>query len=143
MDLAILLLLLVSAVIHASWNLLSKRSTDKQAFLWLTLVATLVLLLLPAIWLYGPIPAQGWLFIVLSGVLEAVYFLLLGGAYQRGDMSLVYPLARGSAPLFVLLIAYAFLNENVRFGGVMGIVLIVAGIYVLHIRSLSLSGLRA
>src|SRR5437868_5417946 len=141
MDLPILLLLLASAVIHASWNLLSKRSGDKQAFLWLTLVATLVLLLVPAIWLYGPIPAQGWLFIGLSGALEAVYFLLLGSAYQRGDMSLVYPLARGTAPLFVLLFAYRFLDERARWGGLVGIGLIVVGIYVLHIRTLGWRGL--
>src|SRR5262245_45463530 len=128
MELPILLLLLASAAIHASWNLLSKRSEDKQAFLWLTLVATLVLLLVPALWLNKPIPAEGWLFIILSGVLEAAYFLLLGSAYQRGDMSLVYPLARGSAPLFVLLFAFVFLSERVRWGGAVGIAFIVLGI---------------
>jgi drug/metabolite transporter (DMT)-like permease len=143
MDLSILLLLLLSAVVHASWNLLSKRRSDKQAFLWLTLVAQLALLLVPTVWVFGPIPAEGWLFVGLSGALEAIYFLLLGSAYQRGDMSLVYPLARGSAPLFVLLFAYAFLNEKVVFGGIAGILLIVAGVYVLHVRSVSLPGFYA
>ena len=143
MDLPILLLLLASAAVHASWNLLSKRSGVKQAFLWLALVATLALMLVPAALVYAPIPAQAWVFIGLSGTLEAAYFLSLGSAYQRGDMSLVYPLARGSAPLFVLLFAYAFLNERATTGGLLGIALIVAGIYVLHVRSLGWRGLYA
>ena len=107
-------------------------------------VAATLLILTPVIWLVSrPITAEGWLYIALSGILEAIYFLLLGSAYQRGDMSLVYPIARGSAPLFVILLAYLFLGERIFLGGIAGIVLIVVGIYVLHLKSLDAGGLAA
>src|SRR5205814_6487485 len=73
--------------------------------------------------------------------LEAVYFILLSRAYQQGDLSLVYPLARGSAPLFVTLFAFAFLGERAMAGGIAGILLVVLGIYVLHLKMLDLPGL--
>jgi uncharacterized membrane protein len=134
-------LLLLSGLLHASWNLLAKRSLDKQAFLWLASLVSLSVSLVPFLLASQPIPPEGWPFIVLSGVLEAVYFMLLGSAYQRGDLSLVYPLARGSAPLFVLLFAAIFLGEQVRWTGVVGIGLVVAGIYTLHLKVLDLRGL--
>src|SRR5438132_14298866 len=143
MELGAILLLLIAAVVHSGWNLLAKKSTDKQAFLWLGLIASVVIFGVPAWYLYSPIPAAGWLLILFSGSLEAVYFLLLSRAYQQGDLSLVYPLARGSAPLFVTLFAFAFLGERAVAGGTAGILLIVGGIYVLHLKSLDVRGLYA
>lgn len=116
---------------------------DKQVFLWLAVVATLVILFVPLWFIYAPIASAGWGYIAVSGTLEAVYFALLGSAYQRGDMSLVYPLARGSAPVFVILLALLFLGERVFLGGIAGIALIVTGIYVLHLKSLDRRGLAA
>ncbi|MDQ3929073.1 MAG: EamA family transporter [Chloroflexota bacterium] len=141
MNISILGLLLLSALIHASWNLLAKRSVDKQAFLWLASLASLVAFVIPVVLAVRPVPSEAWPLILLSGVLEAIYFMLLGSAYQRGDMSLVYPLARGSAPLFVLMFASLLLGERVRWTGLVGIVLVVAGIYTLHLRVLNLRGL--
>ena len=131
MELQAILLLALAALIHSTWNLLSKQSLDKQAFLWLALVTSIVLFAVPFFLLYTPIPSAGWFYIAISGGLEAVYYLLLGSAYQRGDLSLVYPLARGSAPLFATLFAALFLGELILPGGVVGIVLIVLGIYTL------------
>ena len=99
MQVPIVLLLTFAGLIHTTWNLLAKRSVDKQAFLWLALVAAMVLFAVPFVVLRTPIPLAGWLCIAASGALEAVYYLLLGGAYQAGDLSVVYPLSRGSAPL--------------------------------------------
>lgn len=138
-----ILLLALAAAIHAVWNLLSKQSLDKQVFLWLSLVGSLIMYVVPFAYLFTPVSPHGWALIVLSGLLEAIYFLLLGSAYQRGDLSLVYPLARGSAPLFVTLFALAFLGERISPMGAAGILLIVAGIYTLHLKSLSLRGLLA
>jgi drug/metabolite transporter (DMT)-like permease len=143
LNVSILGLLLLSALIHASWNLLAKRSLDKQAFLWLASLVSLAVFVVPFALAARPVPPEAWPLIFLSGVLEAVYFLLLGSAYQRGDMSLVYPLARGSAPLFVLMFASLFLGEQVRWTGMLGIVLVVAGIYTLHLKVLNLRGLLA
>lgn len=140
MELQALALLLLSALVHAVWNFLSKRSLDKQAFLWLALVVVSVLFW-PVLFFY-PLPSStGWIFIGVSGVLEAAYFLLLGGAYQQGDLSLVYPLVRGSAPLFVTFFAVTLLREKIFAGAALGILFIVIGIYVLHLTSLSWKGL--
>ena len=81
--------------------------------------------------------------VLLSAGLEALYFTLLGGAYQRGDLSLVYPLARGSALLFVTLFAFAFLGERPTPLGLAGIALIVIGVYTLHVKALTGPGLLA
>lgn len=143
MQVSLVLLLALAGLIHSIWNLLAKKSVDKQAFLWLALVAALVIFAVPFVLLRVPIPLAGWLCIAASGALEAAYYLLLGGAYQTGDLSEVYPLSRGSAPLFVLLFALAFLGERVTALGVAGILLTVAGIYVLHVRSLDRKGLLA
>src|SRR5437867_8795787 len=118
MDPQAILLLVFAGAIHATWNLLSKRSIDTQAFLYLSVVAGCLLFALPFLYLYAPFPPQGWACIGLSAVLEAAYFVLLGNAYQRGDLSLVYPLARGSAPLFATLLALSFLGERITAGGV-------------------------
>src|SRR5947207_13048803 len=104
MELGAILLLAVAALVHSGWNLFAKKSTDKQAFLWLALIASVVVFAVPAWYLYSPIPVEGWLLILFSGSLEAVYFILLSRAYQQGDLSLVYPLARVEAPLFVTLL---------------------------------------
>ena len=136
-------LLLLSAALHAVWNLLVKQGTDKQAFLWLALLVSVVALLIPFLFLFKPIPGAGWPLIILSAVLEAAYFILLGSAYSQGDLSLVYPLARGSAPLFVVIIASLFLGERVGWGGAVGIACVVAGIYTLHIKRPAIGGLLA
>jgi uncharacterized membrane protein len=136
-------LLALAAVIHGTWNLLSKRSVEKQVYLWLALVASLVIFLVPMIAVVQPLAPHGWVFIVLSGLLEAVYYLLLGSAYQRGDLSLVYPLARGSAPLFATLFAVVLLGERPTLIGLVGILVIVSGIYTLHLKSLTPRGLAA
>jgi drug/metabolite transporter (DMT)-like permease len=136
-------LLLLSAALHAVWNLLVKRSNDKQVFLWLALTISLLALLFPFIFFSKPFPAVGWLYIVPSALLEAFYFVLLGNAYSQGDLSLVYPLARGSAPVFVLLFASFFLGERVTWGGAVGIACVTLGIYILHIKGPNLRTLLA
>ncbi len=130
-----LALILVSSILSCTWNFLSKRSLDKQAFLWISLCATAVIFLVPFCLLYAPLPTTGWLIALLSGGIEAVYFMLLGAAYQHGDLSLVYPVARGLSPLVIACTAPLFLGERISRLGAAGVVAIVAGIYTLHLRS--------
>lgn len=139
----VILLLTAAGVVHSTWNLLAKKSLDSQAFLWLALLCAAVLFAVPFTLLYAPFPAQAWLIIALSGALEAAYYLLLGSAYQAGDLSLVYPLSRGSAPIFVLLFAVVALGEHVTVLGIAGILLTVAGVYTVHLRSLARRDLMA
>jgi drug/metabolite transporter (DMT)-like permease len=141
MSLSALLLLVVAAVCHSTWNLLSKRSSDKQAFLWLAVTTTAVLYLPVFMAYFRPVPLVGLMLAVVSGVVEAAYYLLLGSAYARGDLSVVYPLARGSAPLLVGMAALVFLGERPSILGASGIVLIVVGVYALHLTSFDRRGL--
>jgi uncharacterized membrane protein len=136
MPLPSLLLLLAAAVLHAFANSLIKLGRDKLAFTWWMLGASSVLGL--PIWLLvGNVEPAGWLFVVISGVLEAVYFASLGTAYSHGDLSQVYPIARGSAPLFVVVWAALFLGERPSAHGLLGILSIVAGLYLINLPSLA------
>src|SRR5690349_7003424 len=97
-------LVLLAAVSHATWNLLARRAHEKLAFLWCgNLVASILFLPLGA-WLLltePPISAIGWGVVALSAALEALYYWTLAQAYRYGDLSLVYPIARGTAPILV------------------------------------------
>ncbi len=117
-------------------NALIKSARDKLAFAWWMLGVSSVIGL-PLWLLVGRVEPIGWLWIVISGALEAIYFMALTRAYSHGDLSQVYPIARGSAPLFVLLWATVFLRERPSFGGMIGILLIVSGLYLINLPSLA------
>ncbi len=110
------LLILIAALIHASWNLLAKRLIGGAESVWLfTLVAVV---------LYAPLAAasvkltgfrpdtRAWLFLAGTGMLQAIYFVVLRRGYAVGDLSMVYPLARGTGPLVAMLIATAVIGEH-------------------------------
>jgi uncharacterized membrane protein len=147
MTLLSLALLVLAAVLHALSNALIKLSRDKLAFTWWMLTASAILGF-PLIFFAGHPQPIGWLLILVSGLIEAVYFVTLTRAYSLGDLSQVYPLARGSAPLFVLLWALIFLGERPTPLGVGGIFIVVAGLYLVNLPALSdwkrpLLGLRS
>ncbi|CAG0933658.1 hypothetical protein TFLX_03162 [Thermoflexales bacterium] len=129
-------LLLLAAVLHALSNALIKRSRDKLAFTWWMLMAWAIIGF-PLILFVGQPPPIAWLIILVSGLIEAVYFITLTRAYALGDLSQVYPLARGSAPLFVLLWAMLFLEEQPTLAGVGGILIVVIGLYLVNLPALS------
>ena len=134
-------IVLVAALFHAGWNLLAKKSRKKMAFIWwFVLIATIGYL---PMFLYfrpgfDPTPA-GWACIIATGILHALYFWFMGGAYERGDLSLVYPLSRGSGPLFVPVLAVIFLQERLALAGGIGIALVVLGIYVIHLKAFTVN----
>lgn len=138
-------IVLASAFLHAGWNCLLKLSGRKTVFIWWFLLAAVVLYLPVFLLTFDPaaISPAGWACVAATGLLHGLYFGCIGGAYQRGDLSLVYPLARGSGPLFVPLLAAPLLGEEVSPLGMAGIVLIVAGIYCIHLRALSRAALTA
>src|SRR5512146_3399946 len=135
MPLLAILLLLLSAFLHALWNLLLKRSPEKYiAMGWQVILGGLFAFLL--LIFVGFPPASLWLFVVLSVALEAVYFILLSNAYSDHDFSLVYPIARGTAPAFLVLWSILFLHEKVTSGGVLGVGMIVCGMILIGATSL-------
>lgn len=135
MDLLPLALVLFSAGLHAVWNYLAKGSADPPAMIWCTMTASLLvyapafLYLLPSAQ-FGP---DAWACILATGILHALYISTLGMAYRTGDLSRVYPLARGSAPLMVTGTAALFLGERISPAGGAAILLVVAGILVSHL----------
>lgn len=134
-------IVLVSALFHAGWNYLLKRSDRKIVFIWWFQLLSLFIYLPAFLYYYpkNPIPPAGWACIVATGLIHAAYFWFMGGAYQRGDFSMVYPLARGSGPLFVPILAMVLLREEVSALGMAGIALIIGGIYCVHLRAFSTS----
>jgi drug/metabolite transporter (DMT)-like permease len=81
-------------------------------------------------------PRSMWVFALASMGLEAVYFILLSNAYSDHDFSLVYPIARGTAPAFLMLWSVLFLDEKLTTGGVLGVGLIVCGMVIIGATSL-------
>jgi uncharacterized membrane protein len=131
-----LLFLLGAASLHALSNVLIKQARDKLAFAWWTMAA-LTSLGSPLLFFVGQPPPIGWEYVVASGLIEAIYFITLTRAYALGDLSQVYPIARGAAPLFTLLWATLFLGEQPSLGGFIGIGLIVSGLYLINLPSLA------
>jgi drug/metabolite transporter (DMT)-like permease len=130
-------IVLLAALFHAAWNFLAKNSRSKLAFIWwfLLIAAIGYLPMFLYFWREMTVSPAGWACIVATGILHALYFWFMGGAYERGDLSLVYPLFRGSGPLFVPILAVIFLQERLSATGISGIVLVVVGIYIIHLQS--------
>lgn len=124
------LLLITSAVMHALWNLLLKQSEIKYvAMNWQVLLGGAAAFI--ALFFTGLPPREMWPFAAASAILETIYFLLLVYAYSDHDFSLIYPIARGAAPAFVVIWAAAILAEIPTTGGMVGIALIVAGMVII------------
>jgi drug/metabolite transporter (DMT)-like permease len=126
-----LLLALAAASLHALWNLLLARARDAET-------AAAVMFGISAI-AYAPVAAVAWdvhraaiPFVVASALLELAYMVLLVAAYRRADLSLVYPVARGAAPVLVLVAGAAFLDAGVSTGEAAGVALVAAGIVLVR-----------
>jgi drug/metabolite transporter (DMT)-like permease len=110
-------LALASAGLHATWNLRLKASADPMRTA-ATAIPLVTLLGTPFVavawWLAGRpmLPLAGWLLALGSGAVELVYFTLLSRAYQRGEISSVYPIARGTAPLLAVVVGVALFAER-------------------------------
>ncbi len=123
------LLVLLAALLHASWNAIVKSSASKLLdTVTLSIAAGLIcLLLLPLL----PLPGRAsWPWLLASVILHVFYFLALAGAYRWGDLSHAYPLMRGTAPLLVALIGVFMLDDHLTSGMWAGIALISIGILV-------------
>ena len=128
-----LLLVLIAAALHATWNYCAKRAGGGLPFVWLV-GAVICTGYLPVLGIYVylkspdlPLPALLWIFG--SGVLKTSYSLFLQRGYRSGDFSLIYPLARGTGPLLSTLAAIAFLGERPTPLALAGVLVIVASIF--------------
>jgi drug/metabolite transporter (DMT)-like permease len=125
MPTAALVLALLSAVSSAVWNLLVKQSRDTESVTAVAL-AIGVILFSPSL-AFGHISRTAWPYIGASAALELIYFALLAAAYRRAELSLVFPLARGLAPVLVLLIGLVVLHDRASAGELAGVVLVAVG----------------
>lgn len=127
-------LILLSAVAHASWNFLVKRTANQELFIWWMLVTISILLspLAIILFLQESIIPPGWWFVLGTIILHALYFVLLGRSYIRADLSLVYPIARGIGPALVPILGVIVLNEIVTPLAIGGIITIIFGIYTVY-----------
>jgi len=137
-----LILILISALMHALWNLLVKRSHDKTVFIWWMFVSSGLMMNL-GLPLAGPFPPTSWQVIGLAASGAACfmfYHLFNGRAYRSGDLSLTYPLSQTSM-VWVPLWGMLLLNEQLSNIGLAGIALILAGAYCVQLRSLNLKAI--
>jgi drug/metabolite transporter (DMT)-like permease len=141
MTAAAILLVSISALSHAFWNLLGKRQNPSTAFFFLASVFA-ALCLSPLLFIYHAsfpfIPGRVWLWLGLTSIFEAIYFIGLAGAYRNGDLSIAYPLARALPVVLVALLTVILsLGHPLSPAGVAGILLVVVGCLLLPLRALN------
>ena len=126
-----LALALGAAFLHAFWNLILARAPDVEAATAVALVAGVVA--------FAPVTVLAWdaerevvPFLVVTSLLQLTYFVLLAAAYGRAELSFVYPIARGSAPVLVLIAGVLVLGEAASAAEVGGVLLVAAGVLLVR-----------
>jgi drug/metabolite transporter (DMT)-like permease len=133
MDPFVFAAVLVAAVCHASWNTLLKIRLDPFSANALITIAS-GLIALPLLPVVGIAPVASWPWVACSVILHLAYYIGLTEAYRTGDLSQVYPIARGAAPLMTALISTTVVGESIGLYGWVGILTLVAGVFLLSIR---------
>lgn len=139
MTVSAIALVITAAFVHASWNFLAKRAGGGVAFVWLFgvvstgLYAPLAVTIL--IWQRPELNMITLSFMVGTGIIHTIYFLLLQQGYRAGDLSLIYPLARGTGPMIATIAAILFLGERPTLIVIAGGGLIAIGIFLFTVKS--------
>jgi drug/metabolite transporter (DMT)-like permease len=124
---------LLAALLHAGWNAMLHGNRDR--FLSMTWMSIAIAAVATGVLPFVPTPAAtAWPYILASGLLHVVYNLSLVRSYRRGDLTLAYPIARGSSPLLVTLGAALFAGESIRVAQLAGIAMISGGIIALALQ---------
>lgn len=135
MSLSALALVLLAGLIHACWNIAAKKAGGDARFAAFTGLVMMLVWAPVGLWLgMEELPRWGrieWLFIMASGVLHTVYYVTLLRGYRKADLTVVYPLARGSGPLLSSLVAIVLLGEQISAMGAAGIVGVVGGVFLI------------
>jgi multidrug transporter EmrE-like cation transporter len=136
-DPLVFVLVAAAAVLHVTWNVLLKTAGDplRAAGVGMATAAAVLCPTALVAWLMvgrPAIPTETVILSVVSGALEAIYFSFLAAAYRRGDLSLVYPLARGTAPLLAVAIGVGLLQERLGPIGFIGVACLLVGLLALQ-----------
>tara|TARA_B100001175_G_scaffold305137_1_gene301924 strand:- start:231 stop:1100 length:870 start_codon:yes stop_codon:yes gene_type:complete len=128
-------LILLYCLGHSYWNFLVKKSDNPQIMLVLIAMGSWILFFpIALVYLFrNPISFESWLFILINSILQIFYYAFLGKAYKLADLSIVYPLARGSAVFFIPLWGILFFNESISTSAMLGIFLVFIGLIFISI----------
>ncbi len=130
-----LALVLLAGLIHASWNIAAKKAGGDSRFAAFTGLVLLVVWAPLGIWFgIAELPRWGWaewLLLCASALLHTIYYIVLLRGYRKADLTVVYPLARGSGPLLSSLAAIVLLGEHISALGLAGIAGVVGGVFLI------------
>jgi len=138
MNLSIFTLILFAALLHAGWNVIIKSLNNSLVGMGI-MVFMQSLIFIPIIFFSAindilPMPSGiTWFFILGSVFLHNIYFITLGKSYNKGDLTFIYPVSRGCAPVFVTILSIIFLKENISNLGVAGILIVSFGLLFLSV----------
>ncbi len=137
MDPFVIAIVALSALLHVAWNVRLKTAGEPLRAATVGMLAATVGIVpigVAAWWVAGApaLPVAGIALGLTSGIIEAGYFVLLSAAYRRGDLSVVYPIARGTAPLLAVAIGVGLFGERLGLAGTIGVVALLAGFLVLQ-----------
>lgn len=135
MSLQAFFLIILAGLIHSGWNIVAKKAGGDARFSLFTSVLNAIIWL-PLGWWLGRdvVPTWGWMewaFVAASALLHVFYFIVLLRGYRVADLTVVYPLARGSGPLISSLVAVIFLGEEISTLGAAGIAGVVLGVFLI------------
>ncbi|CAM3933660.1 EamA family transporter [Paracidovorax anthurii] len=135
MSLSAFALILLAGLIHAGWNIVAKKAGGDARFAFFTAAVMMVAWAPLGAWLgWDAVPRWGvleWAFVAASGVLHVAYYVILLRGYRLADLTVVYPIARGSGPLLSSCVAIALLGERITALGVAGIAGVVGGVFLI------------
>ncbi|MBS0291837.1 MAG: EamA family transporter [Proteobacteria bacterium] len=128
-------LIILAGLIHALWNIAAKKAGGDARFAFFTAVLMMLVWAPLGWWLgRGAVSLWGlreWAIVAVSGVLHVVYYVVLLRGYRKADLTVVYPLARGTGPLLSALVAVTLLGERLSALGVLGVAGVVGGVFLI------------
>jgi uncharacterized membrane protein len=135
MSLTALALIVLAGLIHAGWNIAAKKAGGDARFAFFS-AFLMMLVWAPLGWWVGRdvVPGWGaveWALVLASGVLHVFYYVILLRGYRKSDLTVVYPMARGTGPLLSSLVAIVLLGEQISALGVAGIAGVVGGVFLI------------
>lgn len=134
MSLSALALVILAGLIHACWNIVAKKVGGDARFAFFTSFWMMLIWMPVGVWAaWGVVGDWGfaqWGLIVVSGVIHVLYYVTLLRGYRKADLTVVYPVARGSGPLLSSLVAIVLLGEQISALGLLGIVGVVVGVFL-------------
>lgn len=138
-----LALIVLAAFVHVIPHVAIKGARERTPFVWWMLLVNGIAYA-PLLWfLRAPLSGRAVALTVASGLAEIAFLIAISRAYAKGALSVAYPLSRGTAPLFLLLFAIAFLHERPTAAGVLGLLMIACGVYFLNVTTTFVPSLGA